>query len=59
MVKCLSFKFLWCRANFLGTNFTVFDDGVSPKAEQDAAAAASTNTNPRQELAAVLYVTDT
>lgn len=47
------------RANFLGTNFTVFDDGVSPnKSEQAEAAAASTNTNPRQELAAVLYETN-
>jgi tubby-related protein 1 len=41
------------RANFVGTNFTIFDNGISPSKADDEEA---TGTHLREELGAVIYV---
>lgn len=41
-----------CRSNFLGTLFTVYDNGISPHRGR----AMRDGSNVRQELAAVNYV---
>lgn len=45
------------RANFLGTHFTVYDNGRSPKSEGASTLdVKSTNSSARRELSAVAYV---
>lgn len=42
--------FYFCSANMLGTQFTIFDNGESPRV------GSSNNDQCRQELVAVVYV---
>lgn len=50
------------RSNFVGTEFQVYDNGVAPRDAKEegeeprsGAPTAGMNTNPRRELAAVMY----
>lgn len=43
---------LFCRANFVGTSFTVYDNGLNP----GRGVATPSGSNLREELAAVSYV---